>query len=669
MKTLAFLTALLLGIFLFGRRVLQLVSYLQLGRTEDRSTHPGRRWRRLLEVVLGQTRILSEPSGITHFLIFWGFIFLSLGTLQFFGEGLSEGFLLPGLTPSSAYYFNLIQEIFAIAVLVAVVWAAARRYLARPARLDVTWEAGIILLLIAGLIITDLLVEGLSLVTHPTAVSTAGPAAAILGRVLTGAGLSPETAALWSETLWWVHLAVFIGFLIYIPRSKHLHILATPFNVYYHSLEARGALKPIRFNLEDEDLEEMVFGVSRVEDFTWKQLLDAYACAECGRCQDNCPAHLSGKPLSPKKMHQNLRDHLMGRGQVLVAAAATAPGNIPSPRDYADEAFPERLIGDVMSEEAIWACTTCFACQEVCPVMNEHVQKIVDLRRSLVLMESKYPPVAGGTIRNLENTGNPWGLPRSARRDWAEGLEVRGAAEGPGEILYWVGCAGAYDDRNKSVARAMVALFKAAGVDFTVLGPDETCCGDAARRIGNEYLFQMLVEENTAALQGAGVKKIVTHCPHCFNTLKNEYPQFGGEFEVMHHSEYLAGLLGEGRLRLARDFRSRAAYHDSCYLGRYNDVYDEPREILGRAGLELVEMKRSRRKSLCCGAGGGRMWMEETGQKISGIRTEEALRVDPELVVTACPFCLTMFTDELNARDVGEKIKGLDLAEVLEKAL
>lgn len=665
LKTLVFVVVLAVGVGAFARTVYRLYRYLRLGRPEERRGNGWERLRAVLVIVLGQRRVLAEPSGITHFFIFWGFIVLAFGTLQFIGEGLSEGFVLPLLSAGSMKYFSLIQELFAVLVLVAIAWAAYRRYVQRPDRLDANWEAAIILILITALIGTDFITEGAAVVASGGHAAAGAPITTVVSRLLAGLGTTPAAAVIVREVFWWMHVLVLLGFLIYIPRSKHLHLLAAPFNVFFQTLGPRGALKPLNLNIEDEDLEDMAFGVSRVEEFSWKQLLDTYACTECGRCQENCPAWLSGKPLSPKKLHQKLRDHLTARGEVLLGAAAGV-----SASEVADEQLPVALIGDVITEEEIWACTTCGACQEVCPVLNEHVGKIVDLRRHLVLMESQYPQAAQATIRNIENSSNPWGLARSARADWAEGLGVKTLADGPGEILYWVGCAGSYDDRNKAVSRAFAELMQAAGVDFRILGSQEACCGDAVRRVGNEYLFQMLAEENIGTLNGAGVKQIVTQCPHCFNTLKNEYPQFGGHFEVLHHSEFIAALLAAGRLKPVRELPQRVVYHDSCYLGRYNGVYAAPREVLVSVpGVTLAEMERSRGRSFCCGAGGGRMWMEEEGTKISSLRADQALAADPEVIGTACPSCLTMFTDEINARDAGDRVRPLDIAEVVRKAI
>jgi Fe-S oxidoreductase len=449
-----------------------------------------------------------------------------------------------------------------------------------------------------------------------------------------------------------------LGFLVYIPFSKHLHILGAIPNVFFRRFRPVGELT--KMNLEDENAES--FGVGKVEEFTWKQLLDLYACTECGRCSENCPANLTGKPLSPKETIHHLKKHLEAKGKLMLAAQAT-PG----------AELERALIGEVCFHDEIWSCTTCGNCMEHCPVFIEHIDKYVDMRRYLVLTESKFPPEVQTVFRNWETNSNPWGMGFATRGDWAGGLEVKTLAEDPNvEYLFYVGCSGSFDDRGKKIAAATVKLLNRAGVSFGILGVEERCCGETARRIGNEYLFQTMATELAGIINGYGVKKIITTCPHGYNCLKNEYPQFGGVWEVHHHSEFLAGLLREGRLKPMRVLDRRLVFHDSCYLGRYNGLYEEPRALLRSIpGLQRFDMDRSRAKSFCCGAGGGRMWMEEKlgHMKINDARTEQALSLDPELIAVCCPFCTTMFEDGIKARDMQEKVKVYDVAELLEQSV
>jgi Fe-S oxidoreductase len=661
-----FLAAVALSLSLFAFFVTRRVQYLLLGRPERRLDHPGRRLAGLLVFVFGQRKVLKEPVGLIHFVIFWGFIVIAFGALQIIGEGLHVGFSLPVLGGSRVFY--LLQDVFVVLVLLAVLAAAFIRYVVRPQRLTPNFEAAAILALIGAIMVAILLYGGTSEALAPSTGRSLAYVTRAVASAVDATGWSAGTLRVLQHTWWWLHLVLILGFLVYIPLSKHLHLLACPFNEYLRNLKPRGA-QIERLDLESEEVEE--FGVSRIEGFTRKQLLDLYACAECGRCQDNCPAFLSDKSLSPKVLIHDLKGHLLERGAELKRGARAARATRESPFEPggADKlrAAPASLIGDVIAEEEIWACTTCYSCQEQCPVQNEHVNKIIDLRRHLVLDRADFPQEAQLACRNVEKNGNPWGLGASAMPNWAgEGVAIAGQGE-LGDYLYWVGCAGTYDDRNVKVTRAVMTLLRAAGVSFSVLRDGAQCCGDPMRRMGNEYLFQMLAQANVKTLNSLGVTKIVTHCPHCLNTLRHEYPVFGGHYEVVHHTEVLAELLAAGRLQLSDGGEERVAYHDSCYLGRYQGQYEAPRQVLRAVPeLTLLEAQRNRAKSFCCGAGGGRMWMEESGgQRINGLRVRQLLETQPTIIGVNCPYCLTMMEDGLGSVDGGSKVKALDLAEIL----
>lgn len=658
-----FIILLTVALALFGYAVHKKVSLLSLGQPENRLDRPGERIKDFTVYVLGQKKLFKEKFGVVHFFIFWGFIVISFGTLQFVGEGLAHGFTLPVLGASP--YFYMLKDVFSVLVLAAISAAAFRRYIIRPERLEANLDAAVILLFIFGLITTEFISSGFRTALEARPETALAPVNSLVSGFITDSGVPRATMLLQQNIFWWAHIALLLGFLVYIPYSKHMHVIAAPFNVFLRSLKPRGGqINPM--DLEDEERED--FGVSKIESYTWKQLLDVYACAECGRCQDNCPAHLSGKPLSPKKLLHSLKEHLLEKGPVL---KSLGPGSEVGELDEVDrpEILDKELIGEIISEEEIWSCTSCYSCQEQCPVHNEHINKIIDMRRSLVMEQSNFPQEAQLACRNMEKNANPWGIGWFSRADWAKELGVKTISDNSDvEMLYWVGCAGSFDDRTQKVATSLVRIMQEAGIDFAILGTEEKCCGDSARRIGNEYLFQTLAQENIEALNQYGVKTIVTHCPHCFNTLKNEYPEFGGNYQVIHHTQLIASLIKEGKFKFKEELPSRkVAYHDSCYLGRYNQEYSAPREILKSIpGISVLEMERSRERSFCCGAGGGRMWMEENiGSRINEMRVEQALKTDPEVLGANCPFCLTMLGDALKAKGVQEDVAALDVAEMV----
>jgi Fe-S oxidoreductase len=476
------------------------------------------------------------------------------------------------------------------------------------------------------------------------------------------AGLGPGGAKLASDFGWWVHNLVILTFLNLLPLSKHFHIITSIPNVFFKKTEPTGAL-------DKQDLENATsFGTSYINQFSWKQVLDMYSCTECGRCSSQCPATYSGKLLAPRQLLLNLRDYLyQHEGDVLSLPPPASGEQLPT---VGENVVGERLILD----EVLWACTTCRACEEACPVMIEYVDKIVDMRRHLVQEESRFPAELTRTFKAMETQSNPWGVDAAQRGAWAQGLDIPTVAERrDAEYLFYVGCAGSFDDRAKRTTQALARIFQKAGIDFAILGAEEPCNGETARRIGNEYLFQSMAQAAAEVINGHGVRKIITNCPHCFNTLKNEYPQFGGNYDVVHATELVRRLVEDGALPLRQNGAASRAitYHDSCYLGRYNEVFEAPRDILKRLpGVELREMERSRRTGMCCGAGGGRMWMEEDPDKRVNLRrVEQALETGPDVIAVACPFCMTMVDDGIKAKNREETVQALDVMELVANAL
>jgi len=661
----------LLALAIFGYGVYQRFSLWRLGQPVKRTDQVWSRIKSVIDYVLTHRKILRETQpGFMHLLIFWGMLVLFLGTVVValkadIGIDIMYGnFYL--------YFMAFALDLFGLGAIIGLCIAIYRRYLRKADGLDNRLDDGVVLILLLAIIIGGFFIEALRIAGTNDPWAAWSPVGNLLSGLFTG--MSAGAISITHRILWWSHLAMAFGFVAYLSYSKLFHILLGPVNIYVRSLEPKGSLPYI--DMEDEDAES--FGVSKVEEFTWKDILDTDACIRCGRCQNNCPAYLSGKPLSPKDLIQDLRQHLNEKGELILAdrQATIQKGLQHDEHSKAgeevaatDEVCNKNLIGDVFSEDTLWSCTTCRSCMEQCPVFNEHVPKIVQMRRNMVLMESNFPSEAQIAFRNMENNGNPWGIGWQTRADWASKLGVKTFEEEPdAEYLYWPGCSGAFDARNKKVTEALVKLLQTAGIKFAILGNDEKCCGDSARRLGNEYLYFSLAQENIETMKGYGVKKIITQCPHCLNTLKNDYPQLGGNFEVIHHTELLAQLLSQGKLRTQQTVKTNVTYHDSCYLGRYNDIFNQPREILRTVGANVVEMDRNLEKSFCCGAGGGRMWLEEhLGERINEMRTDQAIATKADIVSTACPFCLTMLGDGIKVREA--EIKALDLAEILVQAL
>lgn len=647
-----------LGILAYGtwRRV----RLWRLGKSIDRSDNPNERWLSLIRFGIAQTKILKENyPGVMHLLIFWGFL---LPLLVAFLVALG---LMPSLPKPLSLLLSIILDVCGLAAIAGVLLAIYRRYVRRPERLDNIPQDFIGLILILAIIVSGFFVEALRMATTSTSWTMASPVGSSLALpfLLTGSGANVILYGIFRR----IHLFCVLGFFAYLPFSTLFHIITTPLNIYFRSHDPKGALPSIPPE-EFETAES--FGVSQIDQFTWKDLLDLDACTRCGRCQDSCPAFLSGKPLSPKKIIQDLKRCLEEKAPQLLAKNQTSGGAQQGGQGEAEE---NPIPGEYIHDDEIWACTTCRNCLEHCPVFIEQMNKIIDMRRYLVMMEARFPAEITTVFKNFEVNSNPWGMGLTTRGDWCKELGVKALAEDSDvEWLYYVGCAGSFDDRSKRVATAFVRLLQKAGVNFGILGQEEGCCGDSARRSGNEYLFQIMTQKNIEVFNAYQVKKIVTTCPHGYNTIKNEYPQFGGSYEVKHHSELIAQLLAEGKLVLNGKPEERAVvYHDSCYLGRYNDVFDPPREIISKIpGSILKEMERNRDRGFCCGAGGARMWMEEhQGSRINEMRTEQALELEPSVICTACPFCLTMIEDGIKAKEMEQPTPVLDIAEIVEKMI
>ncbi len=695
--TVLFVLLFIAALALFGVRVGRLITLLVKARPEKRTDHMNDRVGAFFKIVLGQSGVLRDPiPGIAHFFTFWGFILIQFGLLNLMLGAFNGSLPLIG----DNHVWATILDIFVVLVLFALIVFAIRRGIVRPRQLTSalhgTWDGFIILGLILLVILTLALVETFEFAASAGAAWT--PIGAVFYPLLKHG--SPEADTIAYRVFWWAHMLTVFGFLIYLPRSKHLHLMATPFNVFFRSYKPKGAL-PLLENIEERD----DYGVSKVEQFTWKQLLDGYACTECGRCNTVCPALETGKPLYPKEIILGAKEALFVRsGEILGPDSFFNKLNNKS--DIAvikadktpaeEEAHHEPMVGGIISKEALWACTTCMACMEICPVSIEHVPKIVDMRRSLVMEESDFPQEVTSLFNNIERNGNPWEINNDKRAEWAADLEIPLLAENPdAEVLYWVGCMGSFDRRNQQVATSVAKVLKAANVDFAILGPEETCTGDPARRIGNEYLWQTQATQNIETLDGYGFntkkakavddqagqaalatatkhRRIITACPHCFNTIKNEYPQLGGDYEVIHHTVFIDTLLADSRLKLPAGFDTRKmTYHDPCYVGRYNDVYEEPRRVLTVINSNgVTEMRRNRNKSFCCGGGGGRVWMEEkVGKRINQTRVNEALETEAEVLAAGCPFCITMFEDGIKGVEAEEKMKVEDISEIIARAI
>jgi Fe-S oxidoreductase len=655
--------------------------------------HPGRGAETQATEVFGQRKLLQwTVPGVAHFLTFWGFIILLLTILEAYGDLFSKTFAIPGIGHWA--FIGFIEDFFAVAVLAGLATFTVIRLRNDPKREgrksrfsgSHTGAAWLVLLMIFGVIATLLIYRGAQINTGDFPYPHGAFASQIVGHWLHPLGHSANMAI--ETTFILLQLAVILGFLVFVTYSKHLHIILAPMNVLF-SRRPNGlrALEPMRSNgkvldFEEADPDTDVFGIGKVEDLTWKAMLDLGSCTECGRCQSQCPAWATGKPLSPKMLVLDLRDHAFAKAPYLMAGSDEARQALP---DAVKQEAERPLVGTadangVIDPDVLWSCTNCGACVHECPVDIEHIDHITGMRRHQVLIESQFPSEASGMLKNLENKGDPWGMGESKRAEWITELDfevqvVDGPIGDDVEYLFWVGCAGALEDRAKKTTKAIAQLLHTAGVSFAVLGPAETCTGDPARRMGNEFVFSMLAQQNIETLNEAGARKIIASCPHCFNAIANEYPQLGGNYEVIHHTQLLARLVSEGKLTPVTPIEEKITYHDPCFLGRHNRVFTPPREIMEQVpGVQAQEMHRCKERGFCCGAGGARMWMEERiGKRINIERIEEALGTDPDTISTGCPYCLVMLGDAISAKkssgEAKETLEVVDVAQLLARSV
>lgn len=689
----------LVALAVFGRTMYRKIQLLTSLEAADRFDQLKERLMGVLVLAVGQKRLVGRAkersSGIMHAFIFWGFCVLLIRSLNLYGQGFQEGFHLPffGDDYLIGYLYMTLKDIMEGIVLLMVVSAIFRRAVLKPERLHNTFEAYLVLVLIGILMVSDLLHDGarynlVQLYGNPDGIHyfnnpqygseflwtpiSVGAAALI-------SGLSVETNTTIMILMFWVHICTQLTFLNILPLGKHFHVITSLPNVFLKSLEYPHEKARV-LDLEDEAAwEDESLGINHIHQFNWKQGLDLYTCTECGRCKDVCPAHVTDKPLNLHEFNDKLKHELLENTENIIQRAKLSsmiennrdPERIEKIKEEIIELNSKKqLIGDVIEDDTLWACTTCRACEEVCPVCIEQVPRITAMRQGQFLMAEAYPKELNPALKGLERNGNPWGIGYDKRADWAKGLDVPIMADDPDvDVLFWVGCAGSFDDRTKKVSASLARILQNADIKFAILGTEEKCTGDYARRVGNEMLYQMMAQENIETLNNYKVKKIITACPHCLNTLKHEYPQMGGDYQVIHHAEFIDQLVKEGKINLDASLTGGLTYHDPCYLGRYNGVFDQPRSILrsvSNGGFK--ELERKGRESFCCGAGGGRMWMEETiGKRINLERTEEIVRQKVSSVAVGCPWCMTMIEDGMKELGKEEDIKTLDIAELVDQ--
>ena len=657
----------------FAFTMLRRVAPLFAMRRVNRLDRPSERIAGLLQFGFGQRRMVDPEEfrpGLMHVVIFAAFLILALRTITLFGMGFAEGFHLPLLAPDSPFgkAYGFAKDVMVLGALVAAAWFLWRRLVTKPDRVTLSWEGNLILAFICGLMATDMMFDGAGMVAAGEPASWWAPAGSLAASAYRAGDLSGGTVTALGQAGFWTHLVIVLLFGNFLPYGKHFHIITALPNVYLRALPP-GAAALRKLDLESEAAE---YGAQSVKDLSWKEALDVYSCTECGRCQTHCPTYVTGKPLSHKEVNRAIKHHIIEKAPELVALSRARE---PAAREAAAAALP--ALPTIVPPETFWACTTCGWCETACPVFIENIPRLVDLRRHKVLVDSEFPDEAARVFKGIETQGNPWGIGSNRRTEWCEDLDLPRASDGKEfEYLFFVGCAGAFDDRQKKVSRAIVRILREAGVSFAILGEEETCNGEAARRLGNEYLFQMQAAASVEKLNAYGVKKVLVQCPHCMNTIRNEFPQFGGHYEVVHHSQLIARLVAEGRLRPGRAAGlagQAVTFHDPCYLARHNGVSEEPREALASVGVRVSEMPRNRRQGFCCGAGGGRMWLEERlGTRVNQNRVDEAAATLGEaggVVAVGCPFCMTMLRDGVNETGREEKLAVLDVAEIVASGL
>jgi Fe-S oxidoreductase len=623
----------------------------------------------------------ERPAGWLHFFVFWGFVILGIQIVTMFTRAYVTDFYLFPFTPGllgPIYWF--VRDCFEVIVFVSVMILMARWLVTQPRRLfgyapaeerhrhHSHWEAYLILGCIAVITFSGLVYDGTRLlqegVTTLTGTARWEPFSYLMGHALAAiGGAAIVTPA--NDVAWWAHNLAVLVMLNFLPLAKHFHVITSLPNVFFKKMEPFGQMSKPEY-----DENTVRYGTSRIDQFTWKQVLDMFSCTECGRCSSQCPATATGKPLAPRQLLLDLRNYLYAHQDEVIAKRVGVATNGVGGSELPE--VGENIVGPVIEDEVLWSCNMCRACEEACPVMIEYVDKIVDMRRHLVQEEARFPDELTRVFKAMETQSNPWGVGSAKRFEWADGLDIPTIADRPdAEYLYYVGCAGAFDDRNKKTTQAFARLLKKAGIDFACLAQEEPCNGDSARRLGNEYLYQAMAQMAVETFNGYSVKKIIVNCPHCFNTIKNEFTQFGGSYEVIHAADLVKQLIAAGKLAMNGGFDKRTVYHDSCYYGRFNDVYDEPRDVLAAAGAKVAEVPhRHHTFGRCCGAGGGRMWIEEPPDKrVNLLRTDEALQANPEVIAVSCPFCMTMLTDGIKAKDLEERVQTLDVMEIVDRAV
>jgi Fe-S oxidoreductase len=675
LKSVIFAILFLAGMGWFARSVYRMAKLAVLGRDYSGFT-PAivDRIGAVIYFVFMQKRVVDERFGWNHVVFFWGFLIITIGHIEFLVRGVFPGFSLAFLGEPLYHAILVGEDTMAFVVLFAVALAVYRRAVIKPRHIHITAEGYVILGLIASVMVTYFLAMGFGIAgDHPDMLhEDLLPFSNLVATALSG--VSEQAAFVGYEIFWWAHAVVLLAFLNVIPYSKHIHLLGAIPNIFAHKRDKhKAALNPIDFETAE------TYGVGKVTDFTWKALLDTYACTECGRCDLYCPARRTGKALEPQQVIHDMRGNLYANGDQFLRERpifdfSSAPDDFEPSLPLIAESEADRKPGQT-SPEVLWGCTSCGACVQACPVLIDHVDAIMDMRRHLTLMEGNVQPELANTFQNIERNYNPWGIGADKRGDWAEQLGLKlwdqSDAGTEFEYLFWVGCAGSFDNRAQKTIKAFSEILDHAGIQYAVLGQKEKCTGDSARRGGNEYLFDQLATENVQTLNDFGVKKIVTACPHCLNTLRNEYPAFGGHYDVLHHTQLIDQLIADGRLQLEEDVRKKVTFHDPCFLSRWNDEVEAPRRSLAAAKhLNLVEMKETKKKSFCCGAGGAQMWMEEQNDnRVNVERVRQALETEPDAIAVGCPFCMTMISDGVKAHDKEEEVEVLDVAEVVLAAL